>query len=237
MTVYQNTAMLKAQARESLLGHLTTAVLSLLMYSFTIVTLYSLISVLNTESLLITFVFSVITFVVLDIFGGLLEIGLDMEFLRFHYGKGAHVGDLFTAFRFNSNNCITVRFMLSMMDLVCMLPSLLYSAVSPLDTAVSLFIFYGLTGAGMLAVLYLRIVYALTPYMLLDFPQLTWQQVLQAGKKMMKGHKARLFRLYLSFVPLLLLGILSMGVANLWINSYLHASLAAFYKDRISALS
>ena len=47
MTVYQNTAMLKAQARESLLGHLTTAVLSLLMYSFTIVTLYSLISVLR----------------------------------------------------------------------------------------------------------------------------------------------------------------------------------------------
>ena len=85
MTVYQNTAMLKAQARESLLGHLTTAVLSLLMYSFTIVTLYSLISVLNTESLLITFVFSVITFVVLDIFAR--QVDLRGELFRFHVSQ------------------------------------------------------------------------------------------------------------------------------------------------------
>ena len=48
---------------------------------------------------------------------------------------------------------------------------------------------------------------------------------------MLDGHKGRLFKLYLSFLPLHILTVLSLGVAGLWVSCYSHAAEAAFYRD------
>ena len=48
---------------------------------------------------------------------------------------------------------------------------------------------------------------------------------------MLRGHQMRLFRLYLSFLPMYVLVVLSLGVAGLWVTGYTHAAEAAFYRD------
>ncbi len=48
---------------------------------------------------------------------------------------------------------------------------------------------------------------------------------------MMKGHKRRLFRLELSFLPLMLLCVLSFGIGFLWLNPYMQMTYTCFFLD------
>ena len=68
-------------------------------------------------------------------------------------------------------------------------------------------------------------------YLLQDFPQYSAKELLQMSRQIMKGHKARLFYIELSFVPLLLLGILSCCIGLLWIIPYMASVKANFYMD------
>lgn len=70
-------------------------------------------------------------------------------------------------------------------------------------------------------------------YILLDTP-LTGRQALRESMRMMQGHKMRLFMLYLSFLPYLLLVILTLGLASLFVSPYMEASKAEFYEDLLA---
>jgi uncharacterized membrane protein len=53
---------------------------------------------------------------------------------------------------------------------------------------------------------------------------------------MIKGHKMHLLKLYLSFIPLYFLGVLSFGIDGMWVISYSKAAVAAFYRALMSGL-
>ena len=57
-------------------------------------------------------------------------------------------------------------------------------------------------------------------------------EALARSTEMMRGYKARLFCLDLSFFGWRLLGILTLGIGNLWVNPYSTLSTAAFYRWR-----
>ena len=60
----------------------------------------------------------------------------------------------------------------------------------------------------------------------------TASEALARSTEMMRGYKARLFCLDLSFFGWRLLGILTLGIGNLWVNPYSTLSTAAFYRWR-----
>jgi uncharacterized membrane protein len=47
----------------------------------------------------------------------------------------------------------------------------------------------------------------------------------------MKGNKWRFFCLTLSFIGWNMLGILTLGIASIWVVPYEQAAIAAFYKE------
>ena len=51
------------------------------------------------------------------------------------------------------------------------------------------------------------------------------------SRDLMRGHKARLFWLDVSFIGWYLLGFLTLGIGLLWVNPYVSATKAAFYND------
>ncbi len=73
--------------------------------------------------------------------------------------------------------------------------------------------------------------YALTPYLLKDFPELSANQCINLSIKMMKGHKLDLFCLYLSFVGWIMLAVFTGGIGLLWLVPYMSVAEAAFYQD------
>ena len=79
--------------------------------------------------------------------------------------------------------------------------------------------------------------YALTPYLLKDHPELKFNAAIEESMRLMSGNKMRLFLLDLSFIGWFLLGLITFGIAFLWITPYWHTARAAFYEDLMSDFS
>ena len=73
--------------------------------------------------------------------------------------------------------------------------------------------------------------YAMTPYILLDRPELSATEALKESEKMMNGHKMELFILDLSFIGWILLSMLTCGILVLYVEPYMMATKSAFYLE------
>jgi len=74
--------------------------------------------------------------------------------------------------------------------------------------------------------------YMLTFYILRDEPSIGILEAITRSRKMMDGHKMEAFLLLLSFIGWALLGIVTLGLAFLWITPYFSVTFAKFY-DRV----
>lgn len=73
--------------------------------------------------------------------------------------------------------------------------------------------------------------YAMTPFILKDYPELSANQAINLSRRMMKGHKMDLFILYLSFFGWMVLACFTFGIGYLWLAPYMLLSTASFYED------
>ena len=73
--------------------------------------------------------------------------------------------------------------------------------------------------------------YAMTPYILVDRPELSVHDAIRLSGRMMSGRKLDLFCLHLSFIGWMLLCILTLGIGILFLSPYMMTAQAAFYQD------
>lgn len=73
--------------------------------------------------------------------------------------------------------------------------------------------------------------YAMTLYILRDYPELGPRGATLKSKLMMRGHKRELFLLNLSFIGWIALGIITCGIGLLFVYPYMRAAHAHFYND------
>ena len=78
--------------------------------------------------------------------------------------------------------------------------------------------------------LVLMLALALSVYLLIDNPDMSAKEAMTSSMRYMKGNKIRLFLLSLSFIGLALLGILTLGLAYLWLIPYMEQSMVVFYE-------
>lgn len=72
--------------------------------------------------------------------------------------------------------------------------------------------------------------YAMTPYILLDKPELSANEAITDSRMMMRGHKMELFLLDLSFIGWILLSLLTCGILFIYVVPYMQAARAEFYR-------
>lgn len=73
--------------------------------------------------------------------------------------------------------------------------------------------------------------YAMTPFVLKDHPELSYDAAISESSRMMKGYKMKLFLLELSFIGWIILALLTLGFGFLILQPYMQTALAAFYED------
>ncbi len=73
--------------------------------------------------------------------------------------------------------------------------------------------------------------YSMTFYIIADDPIIKPEDALRKSKAMMNGFKLKLFYLFLRFLLLSLLCIITLGIGFLWLIPYIHITLAKFYDD------
>lgn len=139
------------------------------------------------------------------VIGGAVTLGMATFNLNLINRRQARFGDLFSQFhRLGTGFCMQF-----MMGLLVILWSLL-------------FIIPGIIAAYS---------YAMTPYLMAEFPELRVRDAIRESKRLMRGNKWRLFCLQFSFIGWELLGSLTMGIGYFWINPYRMAAETAFYMD------
>lgn len=73
--------------------------------------------------------------------------------------------------------------------------------------------------------------YAMTPFIIEEYPELTATEAIHRSRMMMRGHKFDLFWLLLSFIGWGILNIFTLGIGTLWLVPYMETSMAAFYGE------
>ena len=76
--------------------------------------------------------------------------------------------------------------------------------------------------------------YSMTPFIMAENPDMTAKEAIHISQERMKGHKGELFWLGLTFFGWSLLATLTGGIGYIFLNPYLNAAYAAFYRDKIS---
>lgn len=77
----------------------------------------------------------------------------------------------------------------------------------------------------------LKYMYAMVPYLLHDYPELTPREAMKISREMMSGRKWDLFVLDLTFIGWILLTIFTLGFAMIFVEPYMSTARAAFYED------
>lgn len=203
---------LRAQARERLEGKWGTFVLMTFLFYVIQVLLQipgsvgDLFKVLSPENALTSESLSTLS-VMLSLLALPLSWGLTVSLLRNHREESVDLENLFDGFR--GGRYTRVFCALFLVNLFTFLWTLLL-------------IIPGIMKAFS---------YALTPYILLDEPELTAKQAISRSCEIMQGRRWKLFCLYFSFIGWGILCLLTFGIGFLWLVPYMNASVAAFYED------
>jgi uncharacterized membrane protein len=75
------------------------------------------------------------------------------------------------------------------------------------------------------------IAYSQTLFILSDNTNLSAEEAIKESMKMMDGHKLEYFKLQLSFLGWVILGIFTLGIGYLWLAPYVYITNAKFYED------
>ena len=84
---------------------------------------------------------------------------------------------------------------------------------------------------------YVNSTYCLVYFLLLDYPELSVTEIWKRSAQLMKGNRLRYIGLMISFLPWMLLSIISFGFGYLWLTPYISATKVAFYLDLIQKKS
>lgn len=208
---------------------ITTALSMLLTLVFPTLTVAAILNgMVSAGSIVLFYVTELIISLILSIF----TIGFLKMYLDGSRGYPVLFTDLFYGFRHHPDRAILLSLLRGLVDLACLLPGyvVIFASVYFLSVPAAIIGLILLLAGGILAVVF-TIGFSQGFYLLTDYDDLGPVRALKESWKMMKGHKGRYFYMGLSFVGLLLLTVLTCGIALLWVNPYMTMTQTMFYRD------
>lgn len=239
MNHFKSSAELKAGARERLLGHYGTVICAeLITLALSGTASFAVSLLVDITTVMGSIIYYAILFFI-SVLMGLFTSGTCYLYLKLICGRPASVGDLFYGFQLAPDKAITVQAWLTLLTYISSLPQFILTyKISTVgyqaEKILPLLLPYALSLilSGVVSVV-LGLLYAQAFYLLHDFPQYTAKELLKKSRRLMIHHKGRLFYLYVSFLPLMLLGLFSFGLALLWVVPYMNATQTVFFLDLI----
>ena len=239
MKKYLSSAQLKVLARGQLIGHYGVTIWVFLLIGVINLLVNSVFSgLLDTSSVFGTILYFIISFLV-SVIMGLFTVGENYLYLKLATGQPVTVSDIWYGFQNNRDTALKLLAIYNVFLYVCMIPYLLLSQ-RLLDTndltTMNMEYFTPFCIAfvlGNVLTIYVSLLFSQIFYLVLDFPNYSAMQLMNYGFRLMKGNKRRLFYIELSFLPLILLAFLSLGIGFLWIYPYMCATNANFFLDLI----
>ena len=246
MKRYKKPYELKNMAKDTLQGKYGAAVLILFLYNLITGLVSMFISLLAsttsatayamTESssvvTVITIVFEIISFAAVAVLR-IMEAGITLFFLNIACNQPYAINNLFHGFsKDSSGKTLTLSIVWGLCSTVCLYPyQYCFSAYWNSRDIRMLYITLIVMAVGICVYVPIYLSLSQIFYLMLDYPDLSAKEILALSIRVMKGNKGRLFYLNLSFVPMMILGLLSFGIGFLWLNPYMRMTGAYFFLD------
>ena len=231
---YKSSAQLKAVAKEQSLGKYGTLIgANLLILAIQLlVSGFSTVSV--TGNILLIIINTLIT-IIINILLGVLVSGRAYLYMNLLYSQPVATADVFFGLRQQPQKAVIIQSLFVLVDFIGSVPAQIfairyYATGSSTDAAAALL----LLGIGLIINIIVGLIYSQSFYILHDFPDKSAKEILATSRRLMKGNMFRLFYLNVSFIPLYLLGIVTMFIPLLWVVVYRNATNCAFYQDLIA---
>lgn len=166
---------------------------------------------------------------------GVMHAGITLYFLKIACNQPFFVRDLFYGYKTDSKKILIIAAAMVLCESLCVLPCQ-YLAENWLSTRESIWLLWTLAAlfAGLCIYIPVSLGIGLSFYLMFDFPQNSGPQTLSLCWHTMKGHRKQLLLLGLSFLPLILLCILSFGIGFLWLQPYMQMTYTYFYLDMMN---
>ena len=223
---------IRSYARERLLGNMLLPCL-VTFFLFNLRNVFELLmqlGILGTD--MFAFIFYIALFITVNTIWGLIEYGISRYYLSFITTKKASPANIFAGFKGSTETIISISLILTIINLVVMLPYLIYSFFYAVNTIHSLILGLVLFLAGSLIFYLIRAYLAPVYYVIADNPgsRLPWILVITFSLMNAKNF-FKYIALQISLIPMYLLGLLSCFIGLLWVVPYAYTSYAYFYES------
>ena len=193
----------------------------------------------NTQPLSQTIIFYIADFLI-SLLAVVLSAGLTKLHLALARGQKYDLGMVFYGFKNHPDHFILVGLLLTLLELLCMSPLLAAYFIfiqSDKTLSVSQILLVVLLGIiSMILTVFIQLVYAFPLYLILDDPNLNALRAIRNSRLLMRKQKRRLLYIYLSFIGMQLLNLLTLGIGSLWIMPYQQQTITNFYLELRSEL-
>lgn len=233
MNEYLSSASLKAMAKGQLLGKYGTLIGAYAIHIVCVLFVTFMAAIwVDTTSILGNIFYYAVSFII-NLLSGLFIFGEAYIYLKLACNQKVSISDLFFGFSRNPDKIIKVQAVLTVISMVCTLPETLFSFTPESLQGNPYFLLFSVVLILLFTIIniILGLMLSQSYYLMLDFPKYTAKEALIKSRKIMAGNKGRLFYIYLSFIPLFLLGLCTCCVGFLWILPYFQATKANFYLD------
>lgn len=233
MNTTKNTTELKSIARELLLDKYKTFILAYAGMQMILLALTMVSFAVTSGQSIWAQVFSFLLSLILELISAVFMVGLIRFALYIVRSQPYRVSDIFSAFTSHPDKAIIAKFLLMLMDVVCMLPAILFFILYYIaqDASYLILIACLFFAIGLVAVAILHLSFEMVFYTLVDYPDAGILDLFRYSMDVMRGHRIRLFYLVVSFLPLFLLAFCSLGIGLLFVVPYFKTTLALFYQD------
>ena len=227
---YTSSRELKNTARDKMLGQYGTAIGAFLfMRVIIIMTLGMCMSLFSQYRVML-----IIATFIITLFEGIFVYGELSIYLKIAVGIQTQSMDVFSAFRGAADRAIKARLVFVV---IVYGSALAYSGIEalcdilkiPYAAYIDAFAFVIL---GALCI-WLLLTYSQVMYFLQDFSSISVKEALSRSRKLMQGNKKTLLLMYISFIPIYIVGVLSFMVGIYFLHPYVKMTLTEFYLDRV----
>lgn len=237
MSSYKSSAQLKALAKEQSLGKYGTLIGANIII-FAIQLFISAITSVNGGSSLIFFIINNLITLTVTILLGVIMSGKAYLYMNLMYSQPVSTSDIFFGMKKHPQKAVIIQAVFALADFLFGIPAqLLLFRYQSAPSANSMAAVFFALGIALIVNVYVSLVYSQSFFILHDFPDRSAKEILTTSRRLMKGNKFRLFYLTVSFIPLYILGCITMFIPLLWVSVYRYATLCAFYQDLIENAS
>lgn len=176
---------------------------------------------------------------IISLISTILSAGQYKLHLSLFRNEKVQIKEIFSQFKYRPDRFILANLLLMFIQLACAIPlavcavlailfsvngSMLAMVLSVIGTIITYVLF-------LVLVIFFQFKYSQIILLLADHPDMRVMESFKESARLMKGNMGRYLYMTLSFIPMLILGSLSMGIGMLWVSPYMLTVQAAFYMD------